>query len=144
MTFKFFRTPTREAVYGRQARGLRGANANVDETLKVAKWALHHGMLDKCKALLGDAWKIDPSHQQLRKLAGLMRYLNRPVSTNNELEEHAKEFVGGRSMTTSRSKHFLLLHDGDGKKDPITKKTRAQMRLELLETVYESYFGVRL
>lgn len=126
-------------LMGRQLRSI-SRSKDADEYLRVAKWALRHGMLDRCKDLLGDAWKLDPQHPHKRKLAGLMKYINRPAPRSSAGESHVRDLVGGASMTATRSKHFLLLHDGDTTKDPVTRKTRAEMRLELLETVYESYF----
>jgi hypothetical protein len=131
--------PTPEVVYAKRLRDVTQSK-DVDETLELAQWALQNGMLDQSKKLLGAAWKIDSTNLRLQKLAGLMRYINATVPSSSEGEAMVREFTGGRNMTATRSKHFLLLHDNDPEKDPVTKKTRAEMRLELLETVYESYF----
>ncbi len=133
------KSPTSQKVYGTK---LRKANseASVDGYLDLAKWALHNGMLKESKSLLSSAWKVDPTHVRLRKLAGLMQYINRPVPTSLEVEANARELIGGRNMQAARSTHFILLHDGIGEPDPVTRKTRSEMRLELLEKVYESYF----
>tara|TARA_R110002073_G_scaffold229127_2_gene389953 strand:+ start:265 stop:1761 length:1497 start_codon:yes stop_codon:yes gene_type:complete len=131
--------PTNEAVFAKKLREATQSK-DVDTMLETAKWALHNGLLDECKSLLSAAWKLDSSHAKIRKLAGLMYYLNRPVTNNSTIEANARELVGGKSMQLSRSKHFFLLHDGDNEKDPRTRKTRPEMRLELLEKVYESYF----
>ncbi len=136
---QLLKSPSKNSIYVIKARQVAKSN-NVDDVLALSKWALHNGMLDKCKSLLSSAWKIDPTHERLKKLAGLMVYLNKPVADSASEEARARELVGGRGMTASRSKHFLLLHDGDKAVDPVTKKTRAEMRLDLLETVYESYF----
>jgi hypothetical protein len=136
---KVLRTPTRESVFGRKSRGILAAK-DVDQNIELAKWALHHGMLSECKSLLSSAWKIDAEHPKIKKLATMMQYLNRSAPANPSIEQHARDFVGGARMKVSRSKHFMLLHDGVEAKDPVTKKTRAEMRLELLEKVYESYF----
>ncbi len=136
---KVMKVPTRESVYGRKLAEATGKNS-VDALLEVSKWALHNGMLKESKSLLSQAWKVDPNHAQLRKLAGLMQYLNRSVPDNSEIESKARELCGGKTMEKTRSKHFLLLHDKVTEKDETTRKTRTEMRLELLETVYESYF----
>lgn len=133
------KSPTALSVYSRRLRDVQDSG-DVDAVLELSEWALQNGMLEQCKSLLSVAWKIDASHDKLRKLAGLMQYLNRPAATDPEVERHVRDYVGGRTMTASRSKHFLLLHDEDSKEDEVTGRTRAEMRLELLETVYESYF----
>lgn len=136
---RIIKSPSVASVYGRKLRKVN-LSPDVDEMLGLAKWALHNGMLDKCKTLLGAAWKVDSKHPRLQKLAGFMQYLNRDVESSSEIEQKARDLVGGKSMEFSRSKHFLLLHDRNQTKDPVTRKTRAEMRLALLETVYESYF----
>ncbi|TWT55507.1 hypothetical protein CA85_49200 [Allorhodopirellula solitaria] len=131
--------PTPRAIYGQRLREVRNSD-DVEEVLELAKWALRNGMLKESKSLLSVAWKIDSTHERLAKIAGLMRYINRPVASDPAVEKHARDYVGGESMVATRSKHFLLLHDANSTTDETTGKTRAEMRLELLETVYESYF----
>ena len=133
------KSPAPEAIYTRKLREVTQAN-NVDAMLDLAKWALRNGMLEQSKSLLGAAWKVNAIHPKLKKLAGLMFYINKPVAKSESAERHIREFVGGREMTLTPSKHFILLHNGDKTKDPVTGKTRAAMRIELLETVYETYF----
>ena len=135
---KVTRTATRQAVLGQFK-----AKASQDAAGKIAsaKQALKLGLLTECKSLLSAAWKLEPKNPKIAKLATLMMYINRPVPNNPAEEQKAREWVHATDeMVSSRSKHFLLIHDTPKDKDPITKKTRAEMRLELLETVYESYF----
>lgn len=139
MDLKVIEAPSPRDQFGKRYRKARRLKT-VDAYLDVAKWSLRHGLLDDCKSLLSEAWSIDPTHERLRKLAGLMVYINKPVAQSSSAEAHLRDTVGGRGMITTRSKHFLLLHDDDSKVDPVTRKTRAEMRLELLEKVYESYF----
>ncbi|EMI55464.1 DUF1570 domain-containing protein [Rhodopirellula sallentina] len=133
------KSPSPQAIYAKRLRTVRKEN-DVEKALELSQWCLENGMLEESKSLLSVAWKIDPKHLKLRKLAGLMRYLNASVPTDPKIEAHARDFVGGREMQVTRSKHFLLLHDAEQAEDEVTGKTRAEMRLELLETVYESYF----
>ena len=134
---KVIRTQSRHALFGQFAGK---ASDDVDAKIELAKRALKLGLLKECKSLLSAAWKMDPSNQKIGKLAGLMGYINRSVPANPSAEREARDWVAGSRLKTMRSKHFLLLHDTDEEKDPVTKKSRAEMRLELLETVYESYF----
>jgi hypothetical protein len=136
---KIVRTKNRRAIFGRKSRELL-TEKSVDNYLELANWALEHGMLKECKSLLSSAWKADPSDKKIQKLAGLMQYINRTVPSDPDSEAKLRDLVGGSRMVISRSKHFALLHDPKTQLDPVTKKTRAQMRLDLMETVYESYF----
>ncbi|TWU16804.1 DUF1570 domain-containing protein [Allorhodopirellula heiligendammensis] len=132
------KSPTPQSVYAKRLREVRKLG-DVNEVLELAKWALKNGMLEESKSLLSVAWKIDSSDERLVKLADLMRYINHSVPDNPEVEQHARQFVGSDRMVATRSKHFLLLHDANTATDEVTHKTRAEMRLELLEKVYESY-----
>lgn len=136
---RVIKSPTPEVIFTRRSKQVIDSR-DVEKIIDLAKWTVHNGMIPQCKALLSAAWKIDPANAQLKKLAGMVFYLNKPVEPSESAERHLREFVSGRDMTISRSKHFVLLHNGDRYKDPVTGKTRADMRLELMETVYESYF----
>lgn len=133
------RAPTAQSVYAAKRRKVN-QTPTVDGLLELSEWALHHGMLERCKELMGEAWKVDNTNQRLRYLAGLMRYVNQPATSSPSEEKRVRDLIGRPDMEALRSRHFLLLHDGVAEVDPVTRKTRAQMRSELLETVYESFF----
>lgn len=124
------------------ARRLRKAEiaGDVDSLIETGKWALHHGLLDEAKKTLSLAWKADPSDKRLRFLAAMMSYIKRPVAPSKEIEDRMRSFLGIEDMQVLRSPHFVLMHDLPDKKDEATGKTRPQMRIELLEKVYEAYF----
>ncbi len=136
---RVIKVPTPEQIYAKKYRKVVSSK-NVDEMIELAAWTVRNGMLAKCKALLGEAWKIDPEHPRLKKLAAMVQYIHRPVSRSTTAETHLTEYVKGSDMVISPSKHFILLHNRDIAKDPVTKKSRAEMRLELLEQVYETFF----
>lgn len=136
---QIIKSPTPQAIFAKRLRDVQQSQ-DVEQAIKLAQWALRNGMLADSKKTLGAAWKMDSSHPRLRKIAGLMRYLGSPAKSDPAIEAHARDYVGGKEMIATRSKHFLLLHNPDDQKDPVTRQTRAEMRLNLLETVYESYF----
>lgn len=108
--------------------------------LDAAREALKIGKLDlfyqACKA----AWEIDPNDDRVKKLVELKQAIDKPVAIDPAQEKIMRDFTKNRAdMKFVRSKHFLLLHDTSDQKDERTNKTRAQERLELLETVYESF-----
>ncbi len=136
---RVIKSPTPEVIFARKSRTVINSK-DVEKILELAKWTVRNGMIPQCKSLLSAAWKIDPANVQLKKLAAMVGYLNKTIDPSESAERHLREFASGRDMTISRSKHFVLLHNGDRFKDPATGKTRAEMRLELMETVYETYF----
>ncbi|MFN3153312.1 DUF1570 domain-containing protein [Bremerella sp.] len=108
--------------------------------LDAARQALKIGKLDlfyqACKA----AWEINPNDDRVKKLVELKQAIDKPVAIDPAQEKIMRDFTRNRAdMKFVRSKHFLLLHDTSEKKDSRTGKTRAEERLALLETVYESF-----
>jgi len=136
---RVIKSPTPEAIYARRSTTVV-KSGDVDQIIELAKWTVRNGMIPQCKTLLGAAWKINPEHATLKKLAGMAYYINKPVERSESAERHLREYASGRDMAISHSKHFILLHNNDQIKDTVTGKTRADMRLELMETVYETYF----
>jgi hypothetical protein len=136
---RVIKSATPESIYARRSRTVVNSR-DVEQILDLAKWTVRNGMIPQCKSLLSEAWKIDPNHAKLKKLAGMVFYLNKTVPPSSSAEKHLRDFISGRDMVISNSKHFMLIHNGDTNKDPVTGKTRADMRLELMERVYESYF----
>ncbi len=133
------KVPTPESIYARRYRKVTESK-DIDQIIDLAAWTVRNGMLAKCKSLLSAAWKIDPTHPRLKKLAAMVQYINRPIAKSPSAEAHLTDYVKGKDMMISSSKHFILLHNRDIPTDPVTKKTRAQLRLELLEQVYETFF----
>lgn len=108
--------------------------------LDAARQALKIGKLDlfyqACKA----AWEINPNDDRVKKLVELKQAIDKPVAIDPAQEKIMRDFTKNRAdMKFVRSKHFLLLHDTSEKKDSRSGKTRAEERLALLETVYESF-----
>ena len=136
---RVIKVPTPEMIYARKFRKVVDSD-DVDGMIELAAWTVRNGMLTRCKSLLSAAWKINPEHPRLKKLAAMVQYINRPVAKSASTESHLTDYVKGKDMMISSSKHFILLHNRDIAKDPVTKKSRADMRLELLEQVYETFF----
>lgn len=136
---RYFEVPQTETLASRKVQQAVRAGS-VSECLSVAKWCLHHGLLDQFYDCLGAAWRLDPKHPAVKRLAEMKRKIDAPVPVSREQEEEMRRYVKtSDSMRFARSKHFLMLHDTSPKEDPFSKKTRATERLELLETVYESF-----
>ncbi len=112
---------------------------SVESILEAARWALHNGLLDVFYEAASAAWRIDKEHPTVKRLAALNQKINRKIPESKALEDEMRQFVkGGSGMKFQRSDHFLLLHDTPDVRGK-SKKTRADERLELLETVYKSF-----
>ncbi len=123
-----------------QTRLNKAVKANsVEACLDAARWALHNGQLDVFYDAASAAWKINKDDPTVQRLAAMNRQINTPLAESKTLEEEMLKFVDGVSkMKFLPSDHFLLLHDTPDVKGKL-KKSRAEERLELLETVYKSY-----
>ena len=135
----FYRVPTTRAIAAEKHRDAV-RDGNVEACLEAARWALHHGLLSEFYEAASAAWKIDPQHPAVRRLAALKRKMDAPLPTSSEREEEIKKVVTtSRPMSFFRSKHFLLMHDTPLSTGGKSRGGRATKRLELLETVYESF-----
>ncbi len=136
---KFWRVPTTEALAVRNL-GEAGSSGNVGRCIEAARWALHNGQLAAFYKAAAAAWRLDANHPTVVRLVAMKKQIDAPISPSAEQEKEIREYIeNDESMKFVRSKHFLLLHDTSPEIDPYSKKTRAQERIELLETVYESY-----
>lgn len=136
---KRYEVPSTQAIAERKLREAVGRK-DVEKCIEAARWALHHGALDEFYEAASSAWRIDPRHPTVERLAGMSRKIKQPIAESAELEAEMREFVrGGAGMEFQRSDHFLLLHDTSDKRDARSRKTRAEQRLELLESVYKGF-----
>lgn len=136
---KIFKVPSVQSQASNKLSAAKGSG-KVSQCLDAARYALKIGKLntfyDACKA----AWEIAPNDDRVKKLVEMKMAIDKPVMIDPAQEKIMRDFTKNRTdMKFIRSKHFLLLHDTGDKIEKRTRKTRAQERLELLETVYESF-----
>ena len=113
---------------------------DVEVCLDAARFALHGGELNEFYLCCSAAWKADKNHPTVLRLIQMKQKMDQPVSFSSEHEKALRDYVKNRSgMRFERSKHFLLLHDTNDKKQGRKRLTRAQERLQLLETVYAAF-----
>jgi hypothetical protein len=123
-------------------RKLNGAvhSENAEQCIEAARWALHNGELETFYDALSAAWKFNPQHPTVLRLGAMKRRLDTPIALSTELEKEVRGYIANdEKMQLVRSKHFLLLHDTSAEIGEFSKVSRAQERLHLLETVYESF-----
>jgi hypothetical protein len=115
----------------------------VDGYVNAASWALANGLLERCNECLSKAYKLDKANPTIVELAKLKSEMKKQPDTEENREKAVKEMralVKRSNMEVLTSQHFILLHDTGSELDPYKKKTRAQIRIELLEKVYESFY----
>jgi hypothetical protein len=140
------KAPPIQSQFNRQ---LGRAGKDAEKLLEAAQWALRRGMLPQFYSTIDKVLEANPQHPRGRLVKQLKERIERPLPDSSSQEQQLKDFVGRPDMKIKRSKHFLLLYD-----TPETatrgKLTRADERLQLLETVYECFllrffaYGVEL
>src|SRR5262245_34889219 len=125
------------------------AGADAEARMAAAQWALRRGMLAQFYAAIDKVLEVDPKHSRATLVKQLKAKMDQPLGDASKQIEELKALVGRNDMKIKTTKHFVLMHDtpdtlSDG------KKTRADERAQLLETVYECFllrfyaYGVEL
>ena len=134
-----FEVPSTQTIAERKRKKAQ-QEKNVEACVKAARWALHNGLLSEFREAASAAWQIDKGHPTVQRLAAMSQKIKTPLPDSTALEQEMRQFArGGRNMRFQSSDHFLLLHDTSDEKDRFTRKTRAEERLGLLETVFHSF-----
>ncbi len=134
-----YELPTTNAMALRRIRQASDSG-DVQQCLDAARWALHNGLIDEFYQAASEAWKTDQENETVKRLAAMNGRIKAPLAESRDRERELHQFVrAGSSMKFQRSDHFLLLHDTSDEKDKRSGRTRAEERLELLETVFKSF-----
>jgi len=113
----------------------------VDDYISAAKVAIKRGLFKEFLECCSAAYKIDPKNPTILRLIEVRNRIKQPLQDDaKESETRIREIVNLPSMRVQISDHYILLHDTPDTKTFRRRKSRADLRLELLETVYESYF----
>ncbi|MDP7017091.1 MAG: DUF1570 domain-containing protein [Pirellulaceae bacterium] len=113
---------------------------DVKACIDAARWALHAGMLKEFYSAASEAWKIDRENPTVKRLVAMKQKIDAPLASPEPQERKLREFTRDlRDMKFTRSRHFVLIHDTPDEKQGRGRKSRAEQRLELLETVYQSF-----
>jgi hypothetical protein len=113
---------------------------DIDRYLDAAKMAIRRGLFPEFLECCSAAYKLDPNHPTILRLIEARNRIKRPLSDEKQAAVRIREILDRTKMRVQTSKHYVLLHDTPEAKADGTRKSRADRRLELLETVYESYF----
>jgi hypothetical protein len=137
------------AVMSQYNRMLGKAGADPEGRMAAAQWALRRGMLPQFYAAIDKVLEVDPKHPRAMLVKQLKTKMDQPLGDASKQITELKALVGRNDMKIKTTKHFVLMHDTP---DTLTdgKKTRADERAQLLETVYECFllrfyaYGVEL
>ncbi|HZN34873.1 MAG TPA: DUF1570 domain-containing protein [Pirellulaceae bacterium] len=129
------KAPTVSAQF---SRVLGRAGSDAEKRMEAAQWALRHGLLAQFYSTIDKVLEANPRHPRALLVRQLKAQMDAPLADPSRQEQELRKLVPLESMKFKTSKHFLLMHDTP---DTLTKGklTRADERLQLLETVYECF-----
>jgi hypothetical protein len=141
------KVPTVQAQF---SRVLGRAGNDGEKCMEAAQWALRHGLLPQFHTAVDKALAADPNNVRAILVKKLKAKMDVDLGDSTKQVEEMRKLIGRRDMKVKQSKHFLLMHDTPDKIVGNAKKTRADERVALLETVYECFllrfyaYGVEL
>ncbi|MBC8871664.1 MAG: DUF1570 domain-containing protein [Planctomycetes bacterium] len=135
---RIYELPTTESLAAQRLSVAIRQN-DADQVMEAARWCLHHGLLSKFYEAVGKVLEINPQHTEALHVAALKRRMDVPIGSSSDQEAELRKFVSKADMKFKASKHFILMHDTPDEPAPNHTMPRADERLELLETVYESF-----
>ncbi len=121
-----------------------------EKCMAAAQWALRHGLLPQFYTAVDKALVADPNNVRALLVKRLKEKMDVEIGDSSQQIDDMRKLIGRRDMKVKQSKHFLLMHDTPDKIVGNAKKTRADERIQLLETVYECFllrfyaYGVEL
>jgi len=101
-----------------------------DKLIKLARWALAHGLVDKVDTIMEELEKIDPKNHIVATFNKVRDGLNRDV-TGLDPGVSWRDRLG--DFTATNSKHYVLISDAKTAKE-------AQTRLDLLERNMSGFY----
>jgi Protein of unknown function (DUF1570) len=135
---KVYKSPSVSAKFDVELRKAL-ATKRADEVLNTAKWALQRGLIKEFHHTVDKVLEMEPTNAEAKRLVELRQRIDKGCVESSKQEGEMRKLVRNPNMKFKLSKHFLLLHDTPDTPDERTRKTRAEVRLELLERVYEAF-----
>jgi Protein of unknown function (DUF1570) len=138
------KVPTVQSQFTKQ---LNKAGTNAEACMAAAQWALRHGMLRQFHMAVDKTLAADPRNVRALLVRNLQNKMNVELGDSSAEISDMRKLIGRTDMKVLQSKHFILMHDTP---DKAGGKSRADDRLQLLETVYECFllrfyaYGVQL
>src|SRR5262245_14708355 len=129
------KAPTVSAQF---SRVLGRAGTDAEKRMEAAQWALRHGLLPQFYSTIDKVLEANPLHVRAALVKQLKAKMDAPIGDSSKQEQELRKLVSLPGMKIKASKHFLLMHDTPDKLIR-GQLTRADERLQLLETVYECF-----
>lgn len=115
------------------------AGKDAEAVYQAGVFGLKRGLLPEFYKAVDKTLEVDSQHAAATEVKKLKETIEKPLPDSAAVEKELREFCDHAGMEVAESAHFILLHDtGDSK----SKKSRAQVRLALLEQVYESFLMI--
>ena len=135
--------PTNSEQYNKMFNKAVAAK-NADDVFAAGVWALKHGLLPSYYKAVEQTLKLNPQHERALKVMTLRQQMDITIGDSSKQEKELSDLVKKKDMKFALSKHYILMHDTPDKPPkPVEgqkkRKPKAQERLDLLETVYESF-----
>ena len=137
-TARIVKAPSRKYTFDRMLARAK-SKADVDASLEAARFALQNGLLDSFYDAARQAWNIDPKNKTVRRLIAAQKTIKQPIGDAEATKKKLGDIIKRKGMKFAVSPHYVLMHDVP-ESTKTRGKSRAMVRLELLETVYKSYF----
>ena len=131
------KAPTRQEEY-KKLFNKASKSKDIRDYLEAASQALKRGLLKEFYECCSVAYKIDPENATVKRLVEARKRVRRPCADPTLVERNLRAVSNLPKLKVEKSDHYVMLHDTSDVK--MGRKTRAQARIELLETVFESYF----
>ncbi len=111
-----------------------------EDYIEAAREALRQGLLKDFYDCCSDAYKIEPENETLVRLIEARKRIKKPLGDSATTERQLRESTKLNKMKVAVSAHYVLFHDTADTRVGRRKQTRAETRLQLLETIYECFF----
>jgi hypothetical protein len=132
------RCPTRQEEFEKLFSKAK-RSGTIDDYLSAADQALRRGLLKEFRECCNAAYRVDPNHPAMQRLLEARNRIRAPIQDSRKTLDELTAYVDRPAMQAVASEHYLMLHDMEQTKTSKGRQTRSQKRIELLETVYESY-----
>jgi len=110
----------------------KGGNPDVDAVIRLASWALEHGLTNKCAELLDKAAELDKSKSAVIAYLKLKEELARPLPPGDD-DTTLGKLVEGYKSTALEKQHYLLRHT-------MTSDADIKHHLNQLEDSFRAYY----
>jgi len=107
---------------------------SAEAVLKLARWALEHGLVSRCAEMLDKAVELDKANSVAVAWTKIKADLARPLSKEDVASALKTKLLEGYKATPPTDKHhYVLLHDAEGLTDPAA-------HLDRLENSFRAYY----